>query len=176
MYPFDPAQRTVPRSFPPRRTGPPKAPALTSGPAILSRVTDLGPGAYGTPGRVEAEVAAVRAIFDAFARRDLDAMLEYVTDDCELHVPTTAGVVGREGPYRGADGLREYFADAERVWAELRLHADDIRAAANGVAVFGHVEGVLADETVRRRVLWVWQLRDGKVVHVRANDLGPLES
>lgn len=138
-------------------------------------MTDAELGNYGTPGRVDAEVATVRAIYDAFARRDLEGMLDYVADDCELHVPGTAREVGRDGPYRGPAGVREYFADAERVWAELRLHADDIRAAANGVAVFGHVEGVRADEPVRRRVLWVWQLRDGKAVHVRANDLGPLE-
>jgi ketosteroid isomerase-like protein len=138
-------------------------------------VTDVGPGAYGTPGRVEAEVATVRAIYDAFARRDLDGMLVYIADDCEMHVPGTAQLTGQEAPYRGPDGVRQYFADAGRVWAELRLHAEDIRAAAGGVAVFGHVEGVHADATVRRRVLWIWQLRDGKAVHVRANDLGPLE-
>ena len=138
-------------------------------------MTDAELGNYGTPGRVEAEVATVRAIYAAFARRDIEAMLEYVADDCEMHMPGTARLTGQDEPYRGPDGLRRYFADAGRVWAELRLHAEDIRAAAGGVAVFGHVEGVHAGASVRRRVLWVWQLRDGKAVHVRANDLGPLE-
>lgn len=132
------------------------------------------PGLYGTPGRVEREVETVRAIYAAFERRDVEGMLRYVADDCELDVPGTAEAVGRTGPYVGPSGVREYFADAERAWSALTLHADDIRAATGGVAVFGHVEAERGDEVVRRRVLWVWQLREGKAVRVRANDLGPM--
>ncbi len=40
-------------------------------------MTDAEPGLYGTPGRVEDEVATVRAIYDAFARRDVDALATY---------------------------------------------------------------------------------------------------
>ena len=138
-------------------------------------MTDAEPGAYGTPGRVESEVATVRAIYDAFASRDVQAALPYIAEDCELHVPGTAQLTGRTEPYRGPEGMNEYFADAERLWVELRLFAEDIRATAGGVVVFGHVEGVYAGASVQRRVLWIWQLRDGKAVHVRANDLGPLD-
>lgn len=121
---------------------------------------------------MEQEVATVCAIYEAFARRDVEAALEHIAEDCELHVPGTARLTGRSGPYRGPDGVRQYFADAERVWTELTLHADDIRAASDGVVVFGHVEGHDGNSSVRRRVLWVWQLRAGKAVRVRANDLG----
>jgi ketosteroid isomerase-like protein len=123
---------------------------------------------------VDEEVATVRAIYDAFARRDVEAALEYVAADCELDVPGTAELTGREQPYRGPDGVRHYFADTERVWAELTLFADDIRAAANGVVVFGHIKGQAGGESRRRRVVWLWQLRDGKAVRVSANDLGEL--
>jgi ketosteroid isomerase-like protein len=139
---------------------------------ILPRVTEAEPGLYGTPGRVEQEVATVQAIYTAFARRDVEAALPHVADDCEMHVPGTAALTGRTGPYRGPEGVREYFADAARVWTELTLHAEDIRASSGGVVVFGHAEGRVGDELVRRRVLWLWQVRDGKAVHVRANDLG----
>lgn len=133
------------------------------------------PGIYGTPGGVEREIATVRAIYTAFARRDVEAAVEHVSEDCEFDLPGTAERAGRAAPYRGPDGVRQYFADAERVWTELTLHADDVRAAADGVAVFGHVEGRQGSQVVRRRVLWVWRLRDGKAVHVRANDLGDAE-
>jgi ketosteroid isomerase-like protein len=142
---------------------------------ILLAVTDTEPGLYGTPGRVEREVATVRAIYAAFARRDVEAAIEHVAHDCEFDLPATAARSGRSAPYRGPEGVREYFADAARVWTELTLHADDIRAASGGVVVFGHVEGRLGDELVRRRVLWLWHLRDGKAVRVRANDLGDNE-
>ena len=117
----------------------------------------------------------MRAIYDAFALRDVDAALEYVADDCEFELPGTAQRAGRVGPYIGPEGVRQYFADATAIWSELTLYADDVRAASGGVAVFGHVEGRHGDELLRRRVLWLWQIRDGQAVHVRANDLGELE-
>ena len=123
---------------------------------------------------MEREVATVRAIYDAFARRDVEGMLQHVAEDCELDLPGTAQAVGRTEPYLGPSGVREYFADAEQVWSSLTLHADDIRASAGGVAVFGHIDAEIGGDTVRRRVLWLWQLRDGEAVKVRANDLGPM--
>jgi|SRR5215211_2101479 len=144
------------------------------GSAILSGVSGADPGLYGTPGDVAAEVALVRTLFDAFARRDIDGMLQHVADDCELEAPGTAERVGRREPYRGIDGLRQFFADADRVWEELTLFADDIRAAADGVVVFGHVEARHAGEVLRRRAVWLWELHDGKAVRVRVNDLGEL--
>lgn len=143
-------------------------------PGILPRVAADDPVRYGNPGGAEREIATVRAIYDAFARRDVEAMVHHVADDCELHLPGTARLVGRTEPYTGPDGIRQYFADAAAVWSELTLHADDIRAAADGVAVFGYAEGRSDGQSIRRRVLWLWQLRDGKAVKVRANDLGPL--
>jgi hypothetical protein len=41
--------------------------------------------------------------------------------------------------------------------------------------VFGYVEGRREAETMRVRVLWLWQVRDGKAVKVRANALGPMD-
>ena len=137
-------------------------------------VTDFEPGEYGTPGPVDEEVATVRAIYEAFERRDIDAVLGYIAADCELDVPGTAALTGRTEPYLGPDGVRQYFADTARVWAELTLYADDIRAAANGVVVFGHVEGRSGADRLQRRVVWLWQMRDGKAVRVTANDLGEL--
>ena len=141
---------------------------------MLPVVAGAEPGLYGTPGDVQAEVATVRAIYDAFARRDIEAMLPHVADDCELDLPGTAERAGRTEPYRGPEGVRQYFADAERVWSELTLTADDIRAASGGVVVFGHVEGRHGGEDLRRRVVWLWQLRSGKAVRVSANEIGDL--
>jgi ketosteroid isomerase-like protein len=142
--------------------------------ASFGRVTPADPGLYGTPGEVDVEVATVRAIYEAFSRRDVEGMLQHVADDCVVDLPGTAERAGRDAPYRGPDGVRQYFADAERIWLELTLYAEDIRAASGGVVVFGHIEGVHQGQLVRRRVVWLWQLRDGKAIHVSANDLGEL--
>jgi ketosteroid isomerase-like protein len=129
---------------------------------------------YGAPAGAAAEVAVVRAIYDAFARRDLDAALAHVDEDFELLPAGTARLLGRTEPYRGPDGLRQYLGDTDRVWRELALEADDIRAVAGSVVVFGRVRGIPAasQDVIERRVLWTWKLRDGKAVWLGVNDFG----
>ena len=134
-----------------------------------------GSGAYGNPGNVATEVEVVRAIYEAFARRDTSQMNSRLADDVVLHLQGTSRRAGRNAPYIGHAGVLEYFADVDRVWDEIELHADDIRAIAGSVVVFGHVTGKVGGEDVTRRVVWTWLLRDGKAISVRADDLGPAD-
>src|SRR5918998_998699 len=103
---------------------------------------------YGAPAGARGEAEVVRAIYDAFTRRDLDAMLDRVADDFELLPNGTAKLVGRASPYVGRAGVREYFEDASRAWARFEVHADDVRAVAGSVVVFGRVSGIPAGSTV----------------------------
>ena len=131
---------------------------------------------YGNPAGRSSAIETVQAIYDAFARRDLDAALCFLAPDCEfLPAGTVERTPGQEGPYVGHDGVRRYFADAEKVWTELTLHAEDIRAAADGVVVFGHIDGIAGGERVRRRVIWMWRVSDGLVQAMRANEIGHVE-
>ncbi len=134
-----------------------------------------GTGRYGNPGNIATEVEVVRAIYAAFARRDLGGMTAHLTEDVVLHLQGTGRLAAREGPYVGHAGVEEYLADVDAVWQELRLHADDVRAIAGSVVVFGHVTGRTASGPVTRRVVWTWILRDGRAASVRADDLGPGE-
>jgi ketosteroid isomerase-like protein len=118
------------------------------------------PDYYGNPAGLTDEADVVRAIYDAFARRDVEAALGYLSADCELHLVGTARLAGRSGPYRGHDGLREYFADVERVWQELVLHADDYRVIPGSVIVIGHVTGKREGLDVRRSSVWTWGVQD----------------
>lgn len=127
---------------------------------------------YGNAGGHHGEIGVVRAIYDAFGRQDIEAALHLIDEEAEVNVPATATAVGRTEPYRGHDGVRAYFADASRVWEQLAIEADDIRATGNSVVVFGHVVGRVGDDVVRRRVVWTWKLRDGKAVSLRVSDLG----
>jgi len=132
-------------------------------------------GRYGNPGNVATEVEVVQAIYAAFARRDLGAMTALVCEDVVLHLQGTGRLLGREGPYVGHDGVREYFADVDAVWEHLELHAEDVRAVAGSVVVFGHARGRTGGGEMTRRVVWTWLLRDGRAASVRADDLGPGE-
>lgn len=127
---------------------------------------------YGRGAGADDAIGVVRRIYDAFARRDLDEALRYAAEDVEVMPHGTASLVGRSEPYRGHDGIRQYFADAERVWEDLRIAARDFRATGGGVVVFGSVEGTSDGRRLRRRVVWVWQVRDGLATSMRVTDIG----
>lgn len=143
----------------------------------VRRIAESRPGqrdsAYGRGGaQADAAIAVVRSIYDAFARRDIEGALAHADRNIELIPHGTQSLVGRAEPYRGHDGVREYFADAARAWRDLTLAATDFRATAAGVVVFGHVEGETADGRLRRQVVWIWQVRGGLAVSMRVSDIG----
>ena len=131
-------------------------------------------GEYGNPSARQAEVDVVRAVYAAFARRDVEAALEHLDDAIEFVPAGTASLVGRSAPYIGHDGVREYFADAARVWDDLSLHADDFRVTVGSVVVFGRIEGVVAATGKRfeASAVWMWRVHDGKATSMRATSLG----
>ena len=68
--------------------------------------------------------------------------------------------------------MREYFADVERVWEELVLHADDFRIIPGSVIVIGHVTGRRDGVDVRRSSVWTWRVSNGRATSVKVADLG----
>jgi ketosteroid isomerase-like protein len=131
------------------------------------------------------DVDTVRRMFDAIARRDIEATLAQLDPEVTLNVPATARLAGRTGPYRGHDGVRQYLSDVEATWSELHLEPLDYRNAADSVVIFGRVRGRRAPrapgeavapasevvpgapapgETFEDDVIWTWKLRDGRIV------------
>src|SRR4051812_28931764 len=72
------------------------APPAVSGSRRVSR-----PDYYGNPAGLTDEADVVRAFYDAFARRDIDAALHVTSPDCELDFAGTARLAGRSEPYHG---------------------------------------------------------------------------
>ena len=134
------------------------------------------PDYYGNPAGLVDEIEVVRGLYEAFERRDLDAMLAAFSDDAELHFEGTARLAGRSQPYRGHQGLREYLVDVERLWDELVLHATDYRAVPGSVIVMGYITGRRQGLDVRRSSVWTWKVKDGRATSVKAADLGDLEA
>jgi ketosteroid isomerase-like protein len=116
----------------------------------------------------------VQSVYAAFADRDLDRALESFDPACEVHLEGTGRVIGRTDPYRGHDGLRNYFADVGQVWDELALHPEDFRMVPGSVIVMGSVSGRRDGAEIRRAVVWTWRLRERRVVVLRVADLGEL--
>jgi ketosteroid isomerase-like protein len=134
------------------------------------------PEYYGNPAGITDELEVVRAVYDAFARRDLEGALQYIAPDCELHAIGTATAAGRGSPYRGHAGVEDYFTDVAAVWDDLLLDAEDYRVVPGSVIVIGRAIAVRDGERMQRSVVWTWKLRDGLAVSVRVSDLGPSEA
>jgi len=129
---------------------------------------------------IATDIEVVKAAFAAFAARDLQAVLALTDADIEL-TAVTGEHAGRTDPYRGHEGMRQYFRDVGSVWEELHLTPREFRAAGDLVLVTGKVSARSRTRTVTGSTGWVWRVRDGKVVYVRvygsaADAIAALES
>jgi PAS domain S-box-containing protein len=107
----------------------------------------------------EDSIAVVVEAFDAFARRDLPAMLERCHADFVLRSFATAQRAERTTPYRGHEGVDAYLHDVATIWEELILTPLTFRHAQESVIGFGRVEGRRPGERVLGSIMWVVRLR-----------------
>ena len=115
---------------------------------------------------ISTDIEVVKATFAAFADRDLEAVLELSSPDIEF-AAVTGEHAGRTEPYRGHDGMRQYFRDVALVWEELRLTPREFRVSGDLILVTGRVSARSRSRTVTGSTGWIWRVRDGKVTYVR---------
>jgi ketosteroid isomerase-like protein len=108
----------------------------------------------------------VRAVFAAFAERDVERVLAHADPAVEFSA-VTGDHAGRTEPYRGHEGIRQYFRDVATVWEELRLTPGDFRQEGDTILVTGRVSARSPARVVAGSTGWIWRLRDGKVVYAR---------
>jgi ketosteroid isomerase-like protein len=106
------------------------------------------------------KVEVMRAVMDAFNRRDGEALEALFTQDAEI-VPARAALEGTI--YRGRDGGAQYCADIEDSWVGIRWEVEEIRDGSSWVLVVGRIRGrgrssgVPLDTTAG----WVARFREG---------------
>lgn len=100
----------------------------------------------------------------AFAARDVEGVLALVDPDV-VFTAVTGGVVGKAEPYRGHEGMREYFRDVADVWDELVLTPREFRRVGDAILVTGKVNARSPARVVSGSTGWVWRVRDGRVVY-----------
>ena len=115
---------------------------------------------------IATDIEVVKATFAAFAERDIERVLELADPDIEF-IAVTGEHAGRTRPYRGHEGMRQYFRDVASVWEELRLTPREFRASGDRILVTGKVSARSRSRTVTGSTGWIWRVRDGKVVYVR---------
>ena len=115
---------------------------------------------------IATDIEVVKATFAAFAARDIDAVLALSAPDVEL-TAVTGEQAGRTEPYRGHEGMRQYFRDVASVWEELRLTPREFRTSGDLILVTGKVSARSRSRTVTGSAGWIWRVREGKVTYVR---------
>ena len=106
----------------------------------------------------------VRRLFQAFNQRDADAIVELCSERMEF-VSVTGGEAGRESPYRGRQGLRDYLADVEKVWEELLITPGRVERRGDRLLVLGRVYLRSRELGIRDMpAAWIWELGSGSFV------------
>ncbi len=105
-------------------------------------------------------------MFAAFAERDLERVLDLVDPEFEF-TTVTSDYAGRTEPYRGHEGIRQYFRDVALVWDDLRLSPSKFREVGDSILVTGRVSARSPARIVEGSTGWVFRVRDGRVVYGR---------
>jgi ketosteroid isomerase-like protein len=109
--------------------------------------------------------ALVERLYEAFNRRDPEEIVAVCDQGMEFFPYATAEAVGRAEPYVGPEGLRQYLADAAKVWEELLITPSQVEQRGNRLLVRGRVYARSRELGIRDMPLaWIWEVREGRFV------------
>jgi ketosteroid isomerase-like protein len=110
-------------------------------------------------------LALVRRLYECFNRRDEACIVALCDEQMEFFPVVTAEVIGREAPYSGSAGLRDYLADVAQVWEELQITPSEVEARGATLLVRGRVYARSRELGIRDvPVAWIWEARNGRFI------------
>jgi ketosteroid isomerase-like protein len=110
-------------------------------------------------------LALVERLYECFNRRDESCIVELCDPSMEFFPVVTAEEIGRDAPYKGEAGLRDYLADVAQVWEELQISPATIEVRGDRLLVRGRVYARSRELGIRDLpVAWIWQVREGRFV------------
>ena len=111
-------------------------------------------------------VELVERLYGCFNRRDETCITELCDEEMAFFPVGTAEAIGRDAPYGGQSGLRDYLADVAEVWEELQITANEVVRCRDHLLVRGRVYARSRDLGIRDvPIAWIWEVRDGRFVH-----------
>ena len=113
-----------------------------------------------------ANADVVREGWDAFQRQDLDGATEHTDDGAETVIPDS---LPWGGTYRGRDGFKEMVGSFMSHLEDFRAEPEAfLEADSDHVVVPLAVSGrTTAGNDFSHRALWIYRLRDGKIVRAQ---------
>ena len=106
---------------------------------------------------------------DAFNRRDVEAYLDELDPEVELHLSLFAMLGGSSTVFHGHEGAREYMRDLDETFAEFQLaEISEIRDLGEQVLAFGRLQGrgLESEAEVESPVAYVIELKDGRITRL----------
>jgi ketosteroid isomerase-like protein len=111
-------------------------------------------------------VELIESLWEAFGRGDLEKVAAGIADDGEIVFPES---VPWGGSYRGPDGLRQVLGNMLSAFVEFKAKPEMILGADDEhVIVVVHASGRGKGGRLDTRVVWLYRLRDGKVIRGEA--------
>ena len=109
-----------------------------------------------------------REVMDALSRGDFDRLVAMTDPEVEWH--SFFAELGREGVYRGVDGMRRYVDDLADAWEIVRADVDDGVAVGDVALLVGriHYRGKGSGAEDETPAAWMLKFRHGKVLRFRA--------
>jgi ketosteroid isomerase-like protein len=109
-------------------------------------------------------IALIPRLFTAFNSRDEEALRKLMSPEIVWDAPTAA-LAGRDGPYRGYEGLRNYLDDVDRLWEEMRATPIQVRMRGEEIFAVGRLYARGNELGIRDLpVAWTWLLRDRRFI------------
>jgi ketosteroid isomerase-like protein len=107
----------------------------------------------------------VRTALDAFARRDLDRLVDCLADDITWHTP---GVGMLAGDFQGRAAVRDYLERAVALTeGTLHVRPVDFLVGQDHVAAVVDISGTRSGRTLADRAVQLFRLRDGRITERR---------
>lgn len=123
-------------------------------------------------------VEIVRAWAQAFNRRDMDVLDDLASASFELKGYMSSMI--ETTTYRGHDGLRKYFADADSAWESVEVSLDEVRDFGERFLAIGklHGKGRASGMEVVLPLAWVGAIVAGELVwiHTHESEAAALEA
>jgi ketosteroid isomerase-like protein len=114
------------------------------------------------------DVNVVKALFAAFADRDLVAASTVLDHEVEIRPGLVGGLEGTV--YRGLSGNEQFWTDIDATWVEFRIEPHEFRDLGGRVLILGRAfargreSGVALDQPAA----WIAEVHDGKILTFRS--------
>ena len=116
----------------------------------------------------DADIEVLRHAYEAFNRRDLDALTRFFDPDA-YWVPSSS-LWGSGKTYHGHDGLAELLQDLAADWDRFDTQPRQFREVGDHILVLGtvHARRLNDQRDFNSPTAWIWEMRSGKALRLQA--------